>query len=736
MLPIDHLTEEAEALLGKNGYAADGLYAVVAQDKAVGGAVRPTFLALTDTEIISLDPAEGSLFGLPLSSLSEPYIDSRLSSVRLLAVYTPPGEEARTVALGEATNACRARLFIFLSVLEALLRGEKMTGEEPIFQKKAPPPPPPARGILRRMIRLFTEGRLFFILSLLLLLFEVGFDLLSPYLSGTVLFDKIISEDGPWHGYLPLFLCLGGTVLSALLRWATVLLRGLTMQRLTIPAAERVRNDIFTKMQSMPISFFGDMTTGRLWQFLAADVEAVRRFFPDTVTIIVGLLEFVGVCIMLFFMNWRLSLLILVPVPIIFFVYRKFFPLLKRLNARAARENSAVSGYITNSLSGVRVVKAFSKEREEAEALARRLDRLYKVRLEANLASALILPAVALLIYLANQAIWGFGGLLVMGEEITYGEFCTYLGYMGMVFGPLSLFNSYAMMVGQTSEAAGRIANLLDAVPEVRESEAPIALPRLRGKIEFRDVSFHYTPNRPILHNLSFLIEEGENVGLVGHTGSGKSTIASLLLRLYDVTGGSIKIDGHDVRELSQQTLRRNIAIVSQELHLFLGTIADNIRFGRPEATDEEVIAAARAAHAHEFIMKLPDGYETRVGRGSTLDLSGGERQRISIARAIVTQPRILILDEATAAMDNATEKKISEALGALSRGRTTLSIAHRLSSLRDCDRMMVLEAGKLVEIGTREELLAREGVFHRIYTLQKSQLDMIMNGETDHDRD
>ncbi len=734
MLPIDSLTEEAEALLKDHGRDPHTLYAAVALDKAVGGEIRQTFLVLSDTEVISIDPAVGRLFGLPLSSITEPYIDSRLSSVRLLAVHTPPGEEARTVALAEATNACRARLFIFLSVLESLLRGEKMTGEEPIFQKAAPPPPPPARGILPRMVRLFMHGRLFFILSLLLLFFEVGFDLLSPYLSGTVLFDKIIAEDGPWHGYLPLFLCLGGTVLSALLRWATVLLRGLSMQRLTVPAAERVRNDIFTKMQSMPISFFGNMTMGRLWQFLAADVEAVRRFFPDTVTVLVGLLEFIGVAVMLFIMNWRLSLLILVPVPIIFLIYRRFFPLLKRLNARSARENSSVSGYITNSLSGVRVVKAFSKEKEESEALAKRLDRLYKVRLEANLASALILPAVALLIYLANQAIWGFGGLLVMGEEITYGEFCTYLGYMGMVFGPLELFNRYAMMVGQTSEAAARIANLLDAVPEVRESEAPVRLPRLRGEIEFSDVSFHYTPNRPILHNLTFRIEAGENVGLVGHTGSGKSTIASLLLRLYDVTGGTVTIDGYDVRSLSTDTLRRNIAIVSQELHLFLGTIADNIRFGRPEATDEEVIAAARAAHAHEFIMKLPDGYETRVGRGSTLDLSGGERQRISIARAIVTQPAILILDEATAAMDNATEKKIAEALGALSRGRTTLSIAHRLSSLRDCERMMVLEGGKLVEIGPREELLAREGAFHRMYTLQRSQLDMIMKGETEHD--
>ncbi len=732
MLPIDSLTGEAEALLLKNGRDPESLYAAVALDKAIGGEVRPTFLVLSDTEVISIDPAAGRLFGLPLTSITEPYIDSRLSSVRLLAVHTPEGEEARTVALCEATNTCRARLFIFLSVLESLLGGERMTGNEPLFAKKAPPPPPPARGILRRMVRLFMQGRLFLILSILLLFFEVGLDLLSPYLSGTVLFDQIIAEDGPWHGYLPLFLCLGGTVLSALLRWASVLLRGLAMQRLTVPAAERVRNDIFTKMQSMPISFFGDMTTGRLWQFLASDVESVRRFFPDTAVMLVGLLEFIGVAILLFLMNWQLSLLILVPVPIIFFIYRRFFPLLKRLNARAARENSSVSGYITNSLSGVRVVKAFSKEREEAEALAKRLDRLYRVRLQANLASALIMPAVALLIYLANQAIWGFGGLLVMGGSITYGEFCTYLGYMSMVFGPLSLFNSYAMMVGQTSEAAGRIANLLDAVPEVRESEAPITLPRLRGEIEFSDVSFHYVPNRPILHNLSFRIEEGENIGLVGHTGSGKSTIANLLLRLYDVTGGSIKIDGLDVRELSKDTLRRHIAIVSQELHLFLGTVADNIRFGRPEASDEEVIAAARAAHAHEFIMKLPDGYETRVGRGSTLDLSGGERQRISIARAIVTQPSILVLDEAPAAMDNATEKKISEALSALSRGRTTLSIAHRLSSLRDCDRMMVLEAGRLVEIGRREELLAKEGAFHRIYTLQKSQLDMIMKGETD----
>ena len=737
MLPIDILTEPAEALLRANRRTPEEIYATVMLDKATSGEVRPTHLALTeDGMLLRLDP-EGELYEeIPLTELTHPYVDSFMSACRLLAVRTPEGEGARTIAIADASNACRARLFIFLSVLEAALRGERMTGEESLFdQLRAPPPPPQKmRGALRRLCRPYLAHRSFLLLVFFLLAIEIGADLVRPYLAGSLLFDEIIAEDGRYHGYGPLFICLFSLVGTILLRWLAILTRNIVTQRRTYPVTAQLQGEIFTKMQSMSVSFYNTTTMGRLQQYLNGDVGQLRTFFAETISLIILSAEFIGVLVMLFILNWKLSLIILIPIPLIVLIYRRAFPHLRRLDARTARENSAVSTHITDSLSGVRVVKAFSKEEEESERLKKRLDRLYRVNLESNLISSLLGPAVALLIYLASQAIWGVGGIFVMGESITYGEFCTYLGYVGMVFAPLQAFSNYAMRVGQTIEAASRIVGLLDSVPEVREADKPLAREHFAGEIEFRDVSFHYVPNRPILRGLSFKIAPGEHIGLVGHTGCGKSTIANLLLRLYDPTGGRVLIDGTDVKQLSFDSLRSRIAIVSQEIHLFVGTVADNIRFGRPDATDEEVIAAARAAQAHEFIMELPAGYETRVGIGGSVDLSGGERQRISIARAIVMKPDILILDEATAAMDNETERRIADAITTLIEGRTTLSIAHRLSTLRDCDRIMAIGGGRLAEVGTREELLATDGIFKKLYTLQHAQMEQILKGETEDD--
>lgn len=737
MLPIDTLTEGATALLATCGHTPDTLYAAVRLDRAQDGELREITLALTEGGLLfRIDPEKNTIEEFSLTEYTHPYADSLLSAVRLFATYTPKdGGTPHTVALGDGMPASRGRLFVFLSVWEALERGERMTGTETLFDTATPPARPPReRAALRRIVGIFLERRGLFLLALLCLAAEIGLDLLRPYLSGTVLFDEIIAEGGRWHGYLPLFLCLGGIILLALLRWLAILFRNTAMRYILHPASARLRGELFEKMQSMSMSYFTNSSFGRLSQYLNSDVAQIQRFFSESASLIIYAVEFVGVALLLFLLNWRLSLFILVPIPLIFLIYRYAFPHLRRLDYRAARENSAVSSYITDSLNGVRVVKAFSKEEEEAERLSRRLTRLYRVNLQANLLTALLGPAVALLIYLANQTIWGVGGLYVMEGVITYGEFCTYLGYIGMVFAPLNTFATFATTVGQTTESATRIASLLDATPEVTECETPIVREHLAGDIEFRDVSFHYVPNRPILRGLSFKIHAGEHIGLVGQTGAGKSTIANLLLRMYDVTGGAVTVDGVDVRELSFATLRSRIAIVSQEIHIFLGTVADNIRFGKPTATDEEVVAAARAAGAHDFIMALPEGYETVIGRGGAVDLSGGERQRISIARAIVTEPDILILDEATAAMDNETEGKIAAALDRLIEGKTTLSIAHRLSSLRGCDRLMAIEGGRLAEMGTREELLARDGVFKKLYTLQHSQLEQVLKGETENE--
>ena len=310
-------------------------------------------------------------------------------------------------------------------------------------------------------------------------------------------------------------------------------------------------------------------------------------------------------------------------------------------------------------------------------------------------------------------------------EGMTIGVLMSFISYLTMLYGPLEFMSWVSNWWARCVDSAQRVFEIIDAKPEVTDPENPVVLDRIRGDIELKDVKFEYDAATPVLKGVNLSVKAGQMLGIVGKTGAGKSTMANLIARLYDVTEGTITIDGVNVKELSLEQLRKSVGIVSQDIYLFIGTIADNIRYARPEATMEDVIRAAKAAAAHEFIMKLPDAYETRVGAGGQ-DLSGGEKQRLSIARTILQDPDILILDEATAAMDTETEAKIQNALSQLQRGRTTLAIAHRLSTLRDADTLAVLKDGVIVESGTHRELMEKKGEYHKLYTIQLEGLKII----------
>jgi ATP-binding cassette subfamily B protein len=445
--------------------------------------------------------------------------------------------------------------------------------------------------------------------------------------------------------------------------------------------------------------------------------------------LIVHAMQFVGLTIVLMILNPWLTLMILLPVPIIVLIFKYRLPHLWRSFSRAWRASSSLTGVLNDSLSGIRVVKAFAKEDVETKQFYGYSTKLMQANLRSNLIALSIFPVISLIIGVFGNMVWGVGGLQVIGKQMSYGDLSMFVSYMGMVFAPLNFFSQFTNMLTDTLNSAQRMFEVQDMIPDITDAPDAVEMPEIRGDIEFKGVGFHYNPNRPILKDVTFTIHQGDRIGLVGHTGSGKSTIANLITRMYDVVSGSVTIDGVDVKQIKQASLRGGIAIVSQEIFIFRGTIADNIRYGKPDATIEEVIAAARAANAHDFIMALPEGYETMVGIGSR-SLSGGERQRVSIARALLLDPAILILDEATAAMDTETEHQISTAIDKLIEGKTSISIAHRLSTLKNCNYIMAMENGELVEMGTQEELMEKEGVYYKLWTLQNEQMTKVMEGK------
>jgi len=375
---------------------------------------------------------------------------------------------------------------------------------------------------------------------------------------------------------------------------------------------------------------------------------------------------------------------------------------------------------LADTIPGIRVVKAFAQEKREVQRFRDANDRYLAVNDRVNKVWALFSPTITFLTEIGLLVVWIVGISLVAGGSTTVGVMAAFLAYIGRFYTRLDSMSRIVSFTQSAAAGAKRIFDILDHVSSVPEPVRPVPLDRMQGRIEIRHVGFRYG-SRTVLRDINLDIGDGEMIGLVGHSGSGKSSLVNLICRFYDVTEGSIRVDGVDLRSYAVSDYRRNIGLVLQEPFLFFGTIAENIAYGKPDATREEIVAAARAARAHEFILRLPQGYDSLVGeRGQAL--SGGERQRISIARALLIDPRILILDEATSSVDTTTEMEIQEALDNLIRGRTTIAIAHRLSTLRKADRLVVLDRGKIVEIGQHEDLIEKKGAYFALYDAQTKQ--------------
>lgn len=479
------------------------------------------------------------------------------------------------------------------------------------------------------------------------------------------------------------------------------------------------RRHLFAHLQTLSVSFFARRRTGELLSRLMNDVTIIQSVVTETpIDAAKQLVTFVGGIAFLLAMNWRLCLLILILLPLLVIVAKFFGRRLKSLSTSIQDQTAALSTLIEEVIAGIRIVKSFVQTAREETRFGAQITQTLSLTMRRAGIMAVFIPVISLLTFSAAAAVLWYGGRQVIDGAVSPGELFAFVLFAGILIGP---FSSAARVFAQIREAQGataRVFEILDMHSDIREVPQATVLPPVAGHVTAEHVSFAYDPRQPVLTDVSFEAKPGELVAIVGPTGAGKSTIVNLLHRFYDPTEGRITIDGLDLRQVTLESWYRQIALVPQETILFGGTILDNIRYGNREASEEAVKEASHAAHAHDFIMALPDRYQTLVGEKG-INLSGGQRQRIAIARAVLKNPRVLLLDEATSALDTESERLVQEALERLMKGRTTFVIAHRLTTIQRADRILVLDKGRLVEMGTHNELMERRGLYQYLYSIR-----------------
>jgi len=741
---IEQMPDELAARVRELLEAGEEIRVAVWGDLTLTGDFGNQWLVATERRLLSLPQNEGGGDGVvevPLAEAIETH-ERGVSGGKLLEVYT----KERAIPLLRYTTARNETMSEALPAVKRLVTEQGGPKEQPpprgrreprqVCEKCGKPIPRwsgscleclDRRGLILRMICQIKPHWAMAALAFALMLLITALEMAPPYLQ-KVMIDDVIAPRNFRLLWQMVYLIVGIFLVVA----ALSIVRGQIMAWLGNRVVYDLRVDLYNHLQKLSIGFYDSKQTGWIMDRVTNDTGNLQRFLAE------GLqdasrdaLSLVTIAVILFVMNWKLALLTLLPTPLLVLLTAWFMQRMHTLFHRAWRRRTLVASLLGDVIPGVRVVRAFAQERREEERFNERTAAARDAFILAQRTMARFFPTIGLLTAAGFVVVWAYGGYQVMmaTKGMTLGVLVAFIGFLWRFYGPLQNMARLSHMLQHAATSAQRIFEVLDTEPEVGSRPDAMETPELEGAVEFKDVTFGYEPGQIVLQNLNFKVKPGEMIGLVGPSGAGKSTTINLLCRFYDVNEGAIEVDGHDLRDLDLASYRRQLGVVLQDPYLFSGTIAENIAYGNPDATHEEIIRAAKIANAHQFIVKLPDAYDTVVGeRGARL--SAGERQRVSIARAVLRDPKILILDEATSSVDTETEALIREAIDRLVANRTTFAIAHRLSTLSAADRLIVLDEGKIVEIGTHRELLAKtDGVFKNLVQMQMELSSIVAVG-------
>jgi subfamily B ATP-binding cassette protein MsbA len=585
--------------------------------------------------------------------------------------------------------------------------------------------------ILKRLFGYVTPYWKILILSAVLLVGRAGMELVPPLFQKAIVDQVIVAGDlsrlAPLIGLLVVVYAL-----IQLIRVADNYVRHSLGERFIFD----MRVSLYAYLQRLSLSFFERTSTGELMSRVTNDVNALEQFVTHgTALTAVDLLRLMGATVVLFILNWQLALLVIIPVPLLAVGLRAFNTRVRPVYRQVRHRLGDINAQLQDNLAGMKVIQAFGQEERALQRFTTESEEYYQARVKGIWYWSTFFPAMSFVASLGTVIVLGAGSVMVVNGSLSLGTLVAFLAYMASFYEPINRLTEVDDIFQQAIAAGERIFELLDTAPDIQDTPGAVDLPPIRGEVAFDDVHFDYGTGDEVLHDVEFRMAPGEVVALVGPSGAGKTSVANLLCRFYDPIHGRIEVDGHDLRQVRLGSLRRQVAVVLQDTFLFNSTVRDNLLYGKPGASDDEIVAATKAAYAHEFVEALPQGYDTEVGERG-VKLSGGQKQRLALARAILADPRILILDEATSSVDAEAEYLIQQALEAVLKGRTALVIAHRLSTIRNADKIIALEEGHIVEVGDHHELLERGGLYSQLYRRQLELATTGSDGDTDRERD